>query len=204
MFDGTTQLGTAAVNTSGAWSFVTGTLAKGSQSFTATDTVAGDVSPASAALTVTVDTVAPTVSSDAASGSGITNGSGDLDAGNVVTLTVSLSEVVTVNTSGGTPTLSLNDFGTATYVSGSGTTGLVFRYTVAAGQSTSELAVTAFNPNGAIITDGAGNAANLSGADVTFSGLQIDTTTPSVTAATASPSTGDEGVGKAPDHAHHE
>ena len=38
----------------------------------------------------------PTVSSVVASGSGITTGSGDLDAGNVVTLTLNLSEAVTV------------------------------------------------------------------------------------------------------------
>ena len=57
----------------------------------------------------------------ATSGSGITSGAGDLDAGKTVTLTLDMSEVVTVNTSGGTPTLTLNDGGTATYASGSGT-----------------------------------------------------------------------------------
>ena len=122
--------------------------------------------------------------------------SGDLDAGKVVTFTVGLSEAVTV-ASGGTPTLSLNDGGTATYVRGSRATGLVFGYTVAAVRPSRELAVTSVNPNGAIITDGAGNAASLSLAGLTQSGPQIDTTTPSVTAATASPSIGDEGVGKA-------
>ena len=35
-----------------------------------------------------IDTIAPTVSSVAASGTGITNGNGDLDAGKTVTLTV--------------------------------------------------------------------------------------------------------------------
>src|SRR6516162_3581355 len=50
----------------------------------------------------------PTVSSVVASGPGITNGNGDLNAGKVVTLTVAFSEAVTVNTSGGTPTLALN------------------------------------------------------------------------------------------------
>ena len=53
------------------------------------------------------------------SGGGITNGSGDLSAGHVVTLTVNLSEAVTV--ANGTPTLTLNDCGTATYTGGSGT-----------------------------------------------------------------------------------
>ena len=63
---------------------------------------------------------------------------------------------------GGTPTLTLNDGGTATYVSGSGTSALTFSYTVGAGQNTPDLTVTAVNLNAATITDGAGNAANLS------------------------------------------
>jgi large repetitive protein len=68
----------------------------------------------------------------AKSGSGITSGgTGDLGAGQVVTFTVNMSENVTVNTTGGTPTLSLNDLGTATYQSGSGSNALTFTYTVA-------------------------------------------------------------------------
>jgi hypothetical protein len=119
--------------------------------------------------------VAPTVSSVAASGSGITNGSGDLNAGHVVTLTLTMSEAVTV--AGGTPTLTLNDGGTATYTGGSGTTALTFSYTVAAGQNTPDLAVTAVNLGAATVIDAAGNA-DLAGAVTTFSGLQIDTTAP--------------------------
>ncbi|MET4389894.1 hypothetical protein ABIB73_005668, partial [Bradyrhizobium sp. F1.4.3] len=69
-----------------------------------------------------IDTTAPTVSSVAASGSGITSGSGNLATGNVVTLTLSLSEAVTV--AGGTPTLTLNDGGVATYTGGSGSNAL--------------------------------------------------------------------------------
>ena len=60
-----------------------------------------------------------------------------------------MSEVVTVNTTGGSPTLTLNDGGTATYVSGSGTNALTFSYTVLAGQNTPDLTVTAVNLNGA-------------------------------------------------------
>ena len=63
---------------------------------------------------------------------------------------------------GGTPTLTLNDGGTATYTGGSGSNALTFSYTVAAGQNTAILAATAVNLNGATIKDGAGNAANLS------------------------------------------
>src|SRR5262249_58531848 len=88
--------------------------------------------------TTTIDTTPPTVSSVVASGAGITNGNGNLNAGKVVTLTVAFSEAVTVNTSAGTPTLALNDGGVATYTSGSGSNSLAdsltFSYTGAAGQ----------------------------------------------------------------------
>ena len=63
--------------------------------------------------TLQIDTTAPTVTSVVASGTGITAGSGDLGVGSVVTLTLNLSSAVTV--AGGTPTLTLNDGGTATY-----------------------------------------------------------------------------------------
>ena len=39
-----------------------------------------------------------------------------------MTVTLNLTEAATVNTTGGTPTLTLNDGGTATYTGGSGTT----------------------------------------------------------------------------------
>ena len=70
---------------------------------------------------------------------------------------------------GGTPTLTLNDGGTATYTGGSGSSALTFSYTVGAGQNTAALTATAVNLNAATITDGAGNAANLS-----LSGLLSD------------------------------
>ena len=92
-------------------------------------------------LTIT----SPTVSSVVVSGSGITNGSGDLNAGHNVTLTVNMSEAVTV--AGGIPTLTLNDGGTAGYTGGSGSNALTFSYTVAAGQNTPSLTVTAVNLN---------------------------------------------------------
>src|SRR5262249_36576751 len=85
------------------------------------------------------DTTPPTVSSVVASGAGITNGNGNLNAGKVVTLTVAFSEAVTVNTSGGMPTLALNDGGAATYTGGSGSNSLIFSYTVLAGRNTSDL-----------------------------------------------------------------
>ena len=87
-----------------------------------------------------------------------------------------MSEAVTV--AGGTPTLTLNDGGIATYTGGSGSNALTFSYTVAAGQNTAALAATAVNLNAATIKDGAGNAANLSLTGLTQSGPQIDTMTP--------------------------
>ena len=102
------------------------------------------------------------------------------EIGTVVTLKLAMSEVTTV--AGGTPTLTLNDGGTATYVSGSGTDALTFSYTAAAGQNTAALAATALNLNGATMTDSGGNAANLSLTGLAQTGPQIDTALPAVTA----------------------
>ena len=127
----------------------------------ATATSLSDLTEYTDAGTVSVSNFAisagPSISSLAESPS-----SGDLDAGKTVTYTLTMSEVVTVNTTGGSPTLSLNDGGTATYVSGSGTSALTFSYTVLAGQNTPDLMATAVNLNGATIQDGSGNSANLS------------------------------------------
>ncbi|MDR7224720.1 hypothetical protein J2X13_005156, partial [Aminobacter aminovorans] len=102
---------------------------------------------------------------------------GSLKAGEVVTLTISFSEAVFVT--GGTPTLALNSGGTATYLSGSGTSTLTFTYTVASGQNASDLAITALNLNSATIRDVAGNNADLSGVPANPSGtLLVDTTPP--------------------------
>ena len=115
-------------------------------------------------------------------------------AGVIIPITLAMSEAVTV--SGGTPTLILNDGGTATYDAAHSTaTSLVFDYTVAAGQNAASLAVTGVSLNGATVADAAGNAAAFAGADVTFSGLKIDTTAPTVTAATTAPTSGTEGAG---------
>ena len=66
----------------------------------------------------------------------------------------------------------------------------------APGQNTAALAATAVNLNSATITDGAGNAANLSLSGLTQSGPQIDTTTPTISSLTESPSSGDLNAGK--------
>ena len=121
--------------------------------------------------------------------------SGDLGVGKTVTLTLKLSDVVTV--SGGTPTLTLNDGGVATYSGGSGTNALTFTYTVAASNTdVASLAATSVNLNGATIANGAGTSASLSLSGLSQSGPQIDTTTPTLTGIVDSPASGDLGVGK--------
>ena len=50
VYDGATLLGSATANGSGAWSYTTAALANGSHSLTATDTMSGTISAASAAL----------------------------------------------------------------------------------------------------------------------------------------------------------
>jgi hypothetical protein len=121
--------------------------------------------------------------------SSVTATAGDYNSGQVLTLTLAMSAAVNVT---GSPTLTLNDGGTATYLSGAGTNALTFTYTVGAGQNTAGLAVTAVNGTIAdlsgnplrtsnlpetfagVIIDAAGNAANMSGALATFSNLAID------------------------------
>ncbi|WP_194462876.1 hypothetical protein [Bradyrhizobium sp. CCBAU 53340] len=123
----------------------------------------------------TTPTVTPAVTQTSAS-----PGTGTEHVGDTIALTLGFNEAVTVT---GTPTLSLNDGGTATYAGGSGTNTLTFKTTVASTDTgTSALAITGVNlPSGAAIKDASGVAANLAGAVKTFSGLQIDptsTTTP--------------------------
>ena len=127
--------------------------------------------------------------------------SGEVGPGGIVTLTVNFDNAVTV--ASGTPILALNDGGTATYQSGSGTSALLFTYTVGAfgsGQNTPDLALAATNAfqlNGATITDGAGTAADLSAANGYNPGgiLRIDTTDPIVTGVTAIVPSGSLDVG---------
>jgi hypothetical protein len=60
VFDGTKLLGTTTVDSSGDWSFITDQLTDGAHIFTVKDMdVAGNISLASSALSVTVDTQAP-------------------------------------------------------------------------------------------------------------------------------------------------
>ncbi|HEY8333376.1 MAG TPA: Ig-like domain-containing protein [Tardiphaga sp.] len=105
VFDGATQIGTATVSSSGAWTFTTGNLATGSHSFVARAMdVAGNTGNASAAVPVTISTPttpkpdAPTVTSfsndSGTKGDGITND-------NTITLTGTAAANSTVKISDG-------------------------------------------------------------------------------------------------------
>jgi hypothetical protein len=107
------------------------------------------------------------------------SGTTDLKAGHVVTFTLATSETVFVT---GTPELQLSDGKFATYTGGSGSQALTFSYTVAAGDTSSDLQVAGANPNGGLalnggsILDGTGNA--LTGSVATDTHFIIDTTAP--------------------------
>ncbi|GLS20283.1 hypothetical protein GCM10007874_33000 [Labrys miyagiensis] len=137
--------------------------------------------------TLQIDTTVPTASSVTTSGPGITAGSGDLNAGHVVTFTVNTSEAVLVDTSGGIPSLTLSNGEIATYTGGSGSAALTFSYTVVAGHDTADLAVSTVNLNSGTVKDAAGNNADLGAAVTNPTGtLQIDTTAPTVSSVTTS------------------
>jgi hypothetical protein len=99
--------------------------------------------------------------------------SGTLVAGQKIAFTVTLDAPYTVT---GAPGLTLNDGGTAVYTSGSGTSSLVFTYTVGSSDKVvSTLAITGVTlPNGASIKDAYGNAANLAGANATITGVGVN------------------------------
>ncbi|MNG87301.1 Cadherin domain protein [compost metagenome] len=164
---------------------------KASYSFTvvATD-AAGNASEQAVTLGINdlVDEVAPGVDSIAISGaSGAQNSR--LNAGDVVSITVTMDEATLVDTTGGTPRVALNVGGStvyADYVSGSGTASLIFQYTILAGQSDANgisLGANALQANGGTLRDAAGNGANLAhGAVADNAGYLVDTTAPGISA----------------------
>ena len=92
---------------------------------------------------------------------------GEADSGQQVLLTLAMSEAVTVNTAGGSPTLYLSDGAIATYDSAASNPSagtLVFDYTVGATDEDPDLQIAQVNLNGATINDANGHAADLSGA----------------------------------------
>lgn len=142
--DGVTSLGTATANASGAWSIVSSTLSQGAHSLTVNQTdLAGSVSSASQALSLTIDVTAPAVggapvlspSSDSdAQGDGITNVSRP-----VVTGTAEPNATITLYDTNGTTilgTATANGTGNWSITSSSLSAGphtLTFKQTDAAG-----------------------------------------------------------------------
>ncbi|MFM4705261.1 cadherin domain-containing protein [Aeromonas bivalvium] len=148
-----------------------------------------------------VDTMAPSVSSVAiTSASGVQ--SNTLNAGDLVSITVTMNEATLVNTAGGTPRLMLNIGGNpvyADYVSGSGTASLVFQYTVLANQTDANgisIIANGLQTNGGILSDAAGNAANLAhDAVADNANFLVDTTSPVVNGVSSATAAGTYGVG---------
>src|SRR5262249_34710645 len=94
-----------------------------------------------------------------------------------------MNENVTVATDTASPALLLNDGGTATYTSGSGTNVLTFTYTVPANQGTADLQVIGIiSPSANSVQDLAGNNANLAGAAADLQ-VKIDTVTTTASSA---------------------
>ncbi|QOZ27723.1 calcium-binding protein [Bradyrhizobium sp. CCBAU 51753] len=127
--------------------------------------------------TLHVDTTAPQLGDITASPA-----SGNQAAGALIQFTLDFDEAVQV--AGGTPTLSLNDGGTASFDAvASALLGdaskLVFDYLVSAGDApTASLAITGLDTHGAVVTDLAGNLADLGHVSELFSGLSVNENAP--------------------------
>jgi hypothetical protein len=133
---------------------------------------------------IVVDGVAPTVDSVAAPANGTYVAGQNLD------FTVNYSEAVTVDTTSGTPriAITLDTGGTvyADYLSGSGTTALVFRYTVATGQNDANgiTLAGAIDLNGGSIRDAVGNAeADALNSVATTTNVRVDAVAPTASIA---------------------
>src|SRR5262249_50669762 len=117
-------------------------------------------------------------------------------------ITITFSGTVTVT---GTPLLALNDGGTASYASGSGTSSLTFNYTVGAGEQTSKLdaaSSSALTLNGGTILGASSDPAHLTlpapgppGSLGSNKSIAIDAIAPTVTAVTSTTANGSYGVG---------
>ena len=106
-------------------------------------------------------------------------GTGTLARGMTLQIVLGTNQAVTVDTSGGQPTLALSN-GAATYSPALSTpTQTVFTYVVAPGGDTSDLRINALALNGARITDAAGDAiaaTSLTGFSTSDAGIQVSST----------------------------
>lgn len=115
------------------------------------------------------------------------NFSGWFVAGETVEISIEYSEVVTVDTTGGTPVVAIlvgGEIRYATYVEGSGSASLRFRYEIAAGDADQDgisVPAGAIDLRGGTISDAAGNAADPTVAEIADdAGQKVDTSTPQV------------------------
>lgn len=150
---------------------------------------AGNQGPNTTPIVLTIDTVQPAVTNVSSD-----NPNGNYIAGADIDIKIEFTKVVTVV--GGTPTLALNTSParTASYLSGSGTNSLVFRYTVQSGDLSSDLNYVAVNSlvlNSATIKDSLNNNANLTlpnpsgaGSLGTNKNLVVDAITPTLNSRT--------------------
>lgn len=120
-------------------------------------------------------------------GVAIAPASGVVGAGRTVTIQLTPSAAVAVDTAAGTPALALNDGGVATYDAAASTaTSLVFDATVAAGQNAAALQPTGIALRGGGIADLLGDPIDLSAPLPQAAGtLAVDTAAPAVTVALA-------------------
>jgi hypothetical protein len=129
----------------------------------------------------------------AASITNVTATAGSYTPGDTIPVLITFSNPVTVNTSGGAPTVSLTvgaNTRTATYVSGNGSDTLIFNYTAQAGDvGTTGITINSpiTVPAGSSIQDSKGDTPVLTFTDVAASGVNI--VTPAVTNVHVTPGT---------------
>jgi fibronectin type 3 domain-containing protein len=179
----------------GNWSVTAGTKANGAYTVTARASNAFGNSPDSDPITITIDTVAPTIASVSS-----TSTNGTYTTGGTINVTVTFSEAVTLT--GGNLQVTLNTgatvaitpFGPATTASGT--------YTVQAGQNTAHLSASSPLTLGgsATLLDAGGNAASLTvpaGQNLgDLKNFMIDTLAPFVMSVTSSTADGTYGAGQ--------
>ena len=133
------------------------------------------------------DTTGPSVSSVAITSA--TNAQNStLNEGDVVSVTVTMDEATVVNTTGGTPFITLSVGGVsrnASYASGTGTTSLIFQYTIASSETTDSdgisIGANAISLNSGTMQDASGNNATITHSAVSAnSSFKVDTTKPTI------------------------
>jgi hypothetical protein len=150
-----------------------------------TTTIVGNLATTS---TIIIDTTAPTVTNIT---SALADGTYTL--AQVIDIVVTYDEaVVTTNSF-----LTLDTGVAASYLSGTGTTALTYRYTVGTGQESTDLDVTVINAGDAADATSNAIATTLPGTNLANNkALVIDSTVPTITSITSSKTNGTYGVGE--------